>query len=59
MSEHRVALNERDFRRLVAGEEVEQRTPSGEVVRIILSDIGYSRMMLAVMSANGRDKEEA
>jgi hypothetical protein len=44
----RIALDEAGFRQLVAGQVVLERTTSGLRVEIILSDIGWTRMIRAV-----------
>jgi hypothetical protein len=46
----RIALTEKQFRDLVAGKEVEELSSSG-TIKIILSDIGYTRMRRAIDDA--------
>lgn len=46
-----IALNEEQFRKLVAGGIVVDAHPSGIVVKIILSDIGFERMRKAIDDA--------
>lgn len=63
MSEIRVALNEQNFRDLVAGKEimVDGRwgmAPGRVAVRLILSDIGYTRMLAAVIDAPNNPFDE-
>jgi hypothetical protein len=50
-SERRIALDERDFRALVAGGEVTKQDLGGDLVVIILSDIGFGRMRDAIRDA--------
>lgn len=47
----RVALDEEGFRKLVRGEVVELRTADDHRVELILSDIGFGRMVDAVNEA--------
>ena len=48
----RIALNEDDFRQLVAGNIVTTLTErDGDLVEIILSDIGFDRIYAAVDTA--------
>ncbi len=49
----RITLDERDFRELVAGRIAtpEQRSPDAPFVEIILSDIGWPRMLRAITEA--------
>lgn len=48
---HRVALDEEGFRALVRGEVVRLRTADDHLVELILSDIGFGRMVDAVNAA--------
>jgi hypothetical protein len=44
-----IALNEEQFRDLVAGKVVEEKVAQGRlIIRIILSDIGWERMRKAL-----------
>lgn len=52
----RVRLDETDFRRLVAGEEVRLETIEGARVLLILADIGWERMTLAINDAAVRSR---
>lgn len=45
----RVALDERSFRQLCAGEVVILRSHRGEVVELVLADIGVVPMLHAVL----------
>ena len=47
----RVRLEEADFRQLVAGKVVRLMSARGEVVEVILADIGFSRMSFALTDA--------
>lgn len=47
----RVALDEVRFRRLVAGQVVATAAAGGERVEIILSDIGWQRILRAIVDA--------
>ena len=47
----RVALGEEDFRTLVSGGVVKQRSPGGVEVEILLLDIGWDRMEHALEAA--------
>jgi hypothetical protein len=56
----RVALNEADFRDLVAGRVVTisgGRVVRGYIVEIILSDIGWDRMEVAITDAALKPRE--
>jgi hypothetical protein len=44
----RIVFDEQKFRMLVRGEIVGWRTPSGQIVQAILSDIGYAQMRAAI-----------
>jgi hypothetical protein len=46
-----VALSEKEFRELVAGKIVEHKLPTGDLVKIILSDIGWDRMRKSIDEA--------
>jgi hypothetical protein len=47
----RIILDEADFRDLVAGREVQARTLGAETVALILADIGWARMLVAIEDA--------
>ena len=47
----RIVLDEAEFRELVAGSEVQVRTLGAETVALILADIGWSRMLVAIDDA--------
>jgi hypothetical protein len=49
--EIRITLSEADFALLVQGKIVEKKEPSGQTVKIALSDIGYDRIMYQVKKA--------
>lgn len=49
----RAVIDEAAFRDLVAGRVATLRTADGGRVEIILSDIGWSRMLLAIDAARG------
>jgi hypothetical protein len=55
VSEIRIALDEQQFRQLVAGKEIVVpallTSPGRATVRIILSDIGFDRMAKAIADA--------
>jgi hypothetical protein len=47
----RIVLDAADFRDLVAGREVQARTLGAETVMLILADIGWARMLIAIDDA--------
>jgi hypothetical protein len=51
MADQRIALDEQQFRRLVAGQVVSVSAPAGSAtqIQIILSDIGFAAMLRAVI----------
>lgn len=51
MQEHRILLSAEDFRTLVSGGIVEQRSLHGALVKVALSDIGFREMLGAIESA--------
>jgi hypothetical protein len=48
-----ISLEEDTFRDLVAGKVATVRSQTGQEVRIILSDIGFGRMLTAIANALG------
>lgn len=56
----RIVLDEKDFRELVAGRVARPKQrldPPDDGVEIILSDIGWDRMMAALYAAATRDSD--
>jgi hypothetical protein len=49
-----IALNEEQFRDLVAGREVREVHQSGLVIKIILSDIGFPAIQKAIDDAESQ-----
>jgi hypothetical protein len=47
----RVRLDEKEFRQLVAGKVVRLESAKGEIVEMILADIGWDRMEFALTDA--------
>lgn len=47
----RVVIDEKDFRQLVAGKVARLISANGEVVEVIIADIGWSRMSFALTDA--------
>jgi hypothetical protein len=47
----RLILDEEAFRELVAGKVVELMTTTNTPIELILSDIGWSRMLIAIEDA--------
>ncbi len=52
--EHRVALGEEEFRKLVAGEQVDIFPRTGGKISIILSDIGFYQMEKAIADSRSQ-----
>lgn len=47
----RVRIDEADFRQLVAGKVARLVSAKGEVIEVILADIGFDRMEIALTTA--------
>ena len=51
MNEIRIVLDQENFRTLVRGQVVEAKSPSGQVVKIVLQDIGFDVIIDEVRKA--------